>query len=203
MRIIFFALIFFFVNYFASAQSKEEEGTKKAWYQCSKIVVKNEGIPSTKYGKLFFDINTKLTPNPSKKKEFDWLTNYPRSYFTAHLINASDSIVKIERQDGSLIMIQEAKNEEGEWVPIEHWLYSWCGNSYMNPLVLEHGQKVMIPIKKYSGTFETVVRLKLKIGEVLVYSDPFISSIDLNQFKKVYVDGSGEFHHANTNYLED
>ena len=46
-------------------------------------------------------------------------------------------------------MIQEAKNSKGEWVPIEHWLYSRCGNSYMNPLVLNPGEEVLVPIKKH------------------------------------------------------
>ena len=204
MRLTICLVLFIFVQVLHFAQSEDvSAGTKKAWYQCEKEPTRIEEVNSKTENQLTFNIQTTVTPDANKKKEFDWLVNYPQEYFTAYLINSTDSVFQMERQDGSLIMIQEAKNEKGEWIPIEHWQHSWCGNSYMNPLVLNPGKQVLVPIKKYSGSFKTELRLKLKVGDKIVYSQAFKGSIDKGQFRQIYKEGSGDFHHGSSNYLDD
>ena len=42
----------------------------------------------------------------------------------------TDTVQSVRQQDGTVRMIQEAKDSSGEWKPIEFWQNTSCGNSY-------------------------------------------------------------------------
>ncbi|WP_420552843.1 hypothetical protein [Tenacibaculum aiptasiae] len=110
--------------------------------------------------------------------------NRPRKYVKAYPIfirNKSKDTIKIEHQDGAIILIQEAKNKQGNWKPIEKWLYSFCGNSYGDYYL---GKNDILVIKKahYQGSFKTDIRLKIKTNNKIIYSKPFKGSINPEQF---------------------
>lgn len=110
--------------------------------------------------------------------------NRTRKYVKAYPVfirNMSKDTIKIENQDGVIILIQEAKNKQGNWKPIEKWLYSFCGNSYGNYYL---GKNDVLIIKKahYQGSFKTDIRLKIKTNNKIIYSKPFKGSINLEQF---------------------
>ncbi len=127
-------------------------------------------------------------------------------YFVAFLINTTDSALTLERQDASLIMIQEAVNENGKWEPIEYWVNSGCGNSYLNPVKLSAGKYIILPIRKYQGDFKTQIRLRYKFsyfrGEGILISDSFEGSIDKSQFKKQTETVHGILYHGPADYLK-
>jgi len=142
----------------------KDEGTQPAYYKCGEASKIDHRLFKMQFGKIYFSFHQGVKPADLKAKD----------YFTAYLVNASDSLFHVPRQDGSLIMIQEAINEQGEWTPIEHWISSGCGNSYFSPLKLEAGNYVMIPIKQYKGRYKTKIRLKLRKKDgTNFYSEPF------------------------------
>lgn len=100
------------------------------------------------------------------------------------LINTSSQNLQLPTQDGSLMMIQEAKNQQGKWQPIEYWRLDWGFGSQIESLNLMPQQSVVFTAPKYSGNFATEVRFKLKLNnQEIFYSDAFKAQIDLNHFK--------------------
>ncbi len=75
----------------------------------------------------------------------------------------------------------EAKNEKGEWKPIEYWSYSWCGNSYRSRKI---GPNEIIKSKSfnYSGSYVTEIRFKLFNSNKVYYSNVLKGTIELSQF---------------------
>lgn len=164
---------------------KSKSGTRAAYYNCSDSELIDNVLftPEEEHAVHFvFDLNR--SPDTTKLNYLNWHRQTDYGYFTAYLVNTTDTTFNAKRQDGSLIMIQEAKNKDGEWQPIEHWIYSGCGNSYFNPLALEPNSFAEVGIIQYTGSFETQLRLKLKYGTEVLYSAPFRGSIDPSQMKK-------------------
>lgn len=106
--------------------------------------------------------------------------NYIQS-IPVFIINTSRDIIFLAHQDEAIMMIQEAKDENGLWRPIEFWRYSFCGNSY-GTMGISPNDGVLVKIYKYSGDFETAIRLKLKNGDNVIYSDSFRGKINQTQF---------------------
>ena len=110
-----------------------------------------------------------------------------RKYYKAwpvFIVNNGDSTHIVETQDSRMsIMIQEAKDLNGQWKPIEYWTHSLCGNSYYSfALPPKHCAIIKIPI--YKGNFETELRVKYKKDSIVFYSKPFRGSINLSQFER-------------------
>jgi hypothetical protein len=104
--------------------------------------------------------------------------------YPVFLINRSDSIsINIKAQDGSLLMICEAQNENGEWVPIEYWSDSWCGNSYAT-YKLPPNHIMYTKFTPYKGELKTKARLALQSGFGTTYSNEFFISVNPGQFVK-------------------
>jgi len=203
-RIKYLAIISWTLFLGASLKFNEKEkGNQRAFYECTNPIDIDSNLVTIEEGKVYFYFDTKLEPKGLKSKGFSSLEDDPKGYFTAYLINTSDSLFYADRQDGSLIMIQEALNEEDQWMPIEYWVYSGCGNSYFDPLELDSGKFVMIPIRKYSGNFKTKMRLKLKKDDTIVYSQSFDGKINTSQFEKETKMVNGILYHGNANYLEN
>ena len=177
-------------------------GTKRAWYECTEPIAIDTNFIELKTNELYFQINLDQAPKNLKEHNFYWLEDNPEGYFTAYLVNTKKSEIVVDRQDGSVMMIQEAMNKNGEWQPIEHWVRSGCGNSYFDPLHLANGQCSMIPIKQYSGSFATSFRLKLKNGTDIIYSESFNGTIDPAQFNKVTKTVHGVLYSGRASYFE-
>lgn len=103
------------------------------------------------------------------------------------IINPSSEKVRVEGQDGRLMLIQEALDKSGKWKPIEYWEYSGCGNSY-GGIALKPNYFILTKIVKYSGNFKTKIRLKFLNDSIVYYSKPFTASINLSQFDTISID---------------
>lgn len=152
-------------------QKREAETMKPAWYQFFN--------PTKAEYKLTLQNQKKLLFAKSPKQQQADLLNF-------EVINISTQNVTLPTQDGSLIMIQEAKNPKGDWQPIEYWNYDWGKGSQFATLSLNPLQSVLITAPKYEGDYKTQIRFKLKAAEqekTFLYSDSFEASIDLSQFE--------------------
>jgi hypothetical protein len=97
------------------------------------------------------------------------------------LLSPVDSSFVLETEDNRVPAIWEARNEKGEWQPVEYFHHSGCGNSY---------EKFLIPQKHYliiaanylQGDYKTKLRLKLRIGKAVYYSSELDGSISQSQF---------------------
>jgi hypothetical protein len=107
------------------------------------------------------------------------------------LINASGKKAVFPAQDSRLYIIQEAKDEDGEWRPIEYLPSSWCGNSY-HQVFLGSREYWTFVVPRYTGSFKTRLRFKLE-GDEPIYSNEFEGSINKEQFsiKQGYTPTSG------------
>ena len=99
------------------------------------------------------------------------------------LINATAERVALQATDSRLAIVQEAKDESGNWRAIEAAASSWCGNS-SHRMFLPAGQYWSFSAPVYDGDFATTLRFRLKgiDGGGAVYSHEFAGSINLEQF---------------------
>ena len=102
--------------------------------------------------------------------------------FPIYVANMSENqYATLEVQDGSMMIVVEAVNTEGQWRPIEYWSHSWCGNSYFT-LMIPPKHMLMTRGVKCSGDFVTTCRLKLVSESDSLYSNEFVMSINETQF---------------------
>ncbi len=98
------------------------------------------------------------------------------------LVNVTDKQQAFNASNSRLYIIQEAKDENGEWKPIEYLPSSWCGNSY-HSVVLQPKQYWEFTAPRYAGKMPTTVRFALT-GTGPIYSNEFEGSINPQQFSE-------------------
>jgi len=98
-----------------------------------------------------------------------------------YIRNNKKESLNLALQDQHVFLIQEAKNQDGEWQPIEFWGFAWCGNSY-NERKLGPGQIIQTKSTLYSGKFKTQIRFKLLNDDKEYYSNAVNGSVDLYRF---------------------
>ena len=133
------------------------------------------------------------TINPEIKKEFKNVNKSKKeilvitkklndSLFSIFVYNNTNDSINIELQDRSLFLIQEAKNQNEEWKPIEYWAMSNCGNSFKNSKILSN-EILRTKSLQYNGNFKTQIRFKLYNSDKVYYSNSLNGAININQFK--------------------
>lgn len=188
---------------FSNAQDSIPQGNQRAWYPSNEQSIIDTTKIALVKNQVYFQFHTATSPDSLPSRLLRRYEGKPQDYFICYLVNNTDSTYLVNRQDGSLIMIREALNEKGSWTPIEYWVYSGCGNSYFNPLELKSGNAVKIPMQKYSGDFNTQIRLKFKNRGQIIYSDPYSGSINKSLFQKETNEVHGILYHGAANYLDD
>lgn len=102
--------------------------------------------------------------------------------YSIYILNRTTDSLVISKQDWSLYLIQEAKDKNGEWKPIEYWQYASCGNSYLSNKLEPNGILKTESIA-YNGNFKTEIRFKLLNEKKIYYSNYIIGRINESQFK--------------------
>ena len=97
------------------------------------------------------------------------------------LFNTTNKPKSFRCEDGQPKMIQEAQDNKGVWRPIEYWRLSTCGMSHQT-CSIEPNEYTFYKIRKYSGDFETKLRVKYRIDDVINYSPEFKGIINKKQF---------------------
>lgn len=95
--------------------------------------------------------------------------------------NNSGQMLDFRAQDSRLSIVQEARDRDGSWRPIEYLPRSWCGNSY-HQLGLPAGYEWSFIAPRYHGSFRTQLRIKVLGPHGELVSQPFWGSINRAQF---------------------
>jgi hypothetical protein len=102
--------------------------------------------------------------------------------YPVYIVNSTDSIIVVTNEMHLLKLIQEAKDPDNNWKPVEHYDYLNGDFRFSTPVILYPGHFIMTKIFKYSGNYKTMIRLKFRNGNTIIYSDPFFGSINKEQF---------------------
>lgn len=86
----------------------------------------------------------------------------------------------------SIKMIQEAKDVDGKWKPIE--FFQTTPTCVVTNMFLKFNPKQYqaFAVMKYNGNFKTKLRVKVKINNEIYYSNEFSGQINKSQFNKDY-----------------
>lgn len=106
------------------------------------------------------------------------------SLFSIYVKNNTQEDLQFIPQDNKLCIIQEALTQDKNWKPIEFWVNSDCGISYLKKINVKFGEIIGLRSKKYSGNFKTKIRFKLLINGKIYYSNSITSSINKSKFAK-------------------
>jgi hypothetical protein len=93
------------------------------------------------------------------------------------ITNLSDSLMFLGQHNYVNYMVREAKNEAGQWVPIELFDSRFPCNS-CRLLYLKPKQVLIAKVMRTTGSFKTTCRLKLSNASGAVYSNEFTDYID-------------------------
>jgi hypothetical protein len=102
--------------------------------------------------------------------------------FQLWLVNGTQEKQGFRASDGRLPIVQEARDREGKWRPIEYLPSSFCGNSY-HTVFLQPGERWVFAAPRYQGPFPTRLRFRLDRGrdQPPLYSAEFEGSIHESQ----------------------
>lgn len=106
------------------------------------------------------------------------------SLFSIYVKNNGQKDVLLIPQNNKLTLIQEALNQDKKWKPIEFWVNSDCGMSYLKKINIKSEEIICLSSKKYLGNFKTKVRFKLLIDKKVYYSNSITASINKSKFEK-------------------
>jgi hypothetical protein len=95
--------------------------------------------------------------------------------------NNSDSVVYVPIEDNQLVLVQEAKDQDGNWKPIEYFIHSDCGVSYSS-FNIRPWESCEFKIAKYCGNFTTTMRVRMSMNHQIYLSEEFEGSLNYSQF---------------------
>jgi len=98
------------------------------------------------------------------------------------IVNNTDDTVSVQMQYGSYICIMQALSKSGQWLPVQYWRFSRCGNSYYDkPFPPKTANSFITHLPK-NGDYETKLRFKLLGTDRFYYSNEFYGKINSCQF---------------------
>ncbi len=108
--------------------------------------------------------------------------NEYKIYFPAFIVNETSNTKTLFGVSNKIDAIQEAKDSQGIWYPIESNTYGYgCGNVYYWGLNIKPGEFLVFLMPKYEGKFETKMRLRFGNTGIIV-SNAYNGKINYNQF---------------------
>ena len=105
----------------------------------------------------------------------------PRRTYPVYLANSTPRTKLLYGKNSWVFAIQEAKDRDGQWRPIESKGFDFCGNGHWI-MKIRAGQMAVFLMDKYQGTFNTLLRVRLQNGESRYISAPFAGKINESQF---------------------
>lgn len=101
-------------------------------------------------------------------------------HYSIYIRNNSKEVISVNTQDQALFLIQEAKVENGDWLPAEYWVMSSCGNSYYSKEIRPN-HILQWDSKGYNGYRQTEIRFKVLINDTVYYSNSIRGNVKPNQ----------------------
>ncbi|CAN5660901.1 hypothetical protein BH11BAC3_BH11BAC3_41010 [soil metagenome] len=126
---------------------------------------------------------TELQSRAHSVSPLDTLSNITKFIKGKIFNNTTDTFYLTTHIGGTLIGIQEAKDEKGNWRPIEYWYNDKCGNSF-DDIQLAPNEYINFFIPRYYGLFKTKIRLRFLLGAKTIISSEWDGRIDKKQFIK-------------------
>ncbi len=113
-------------------------------------------------------------PDPENKDKI-------AAYFPVFLPNETQETKLLYGKDSHLYAIQEARDSSGDWRPIEHRGFDWCGvGSWELKVHPQEYAAMLMPL--YRGNYATELRVIFKNGENKIISKPYPGTISYEQF---------------------
>ncbi len=158
-------------GYFLAGSNIKDKKAPGGFYESPNVPKK---IPMT----AFTPEGIVLRAFPGKRAEFGEAVQG----MEVHLQNGTRKTLSFSASDSRINIVQEARNENGDWMPIEYLPSSWCGNSYHNVFLAQREYWVFVA-PRYTGVIETKLRFTLTMdsGEK-IHSNEFHGSVNLGQF---------------------
>lgn len=171
--------IFFNQIFFQKNTSKTHENTQNSIYQ-------DKGTMQPAWYPYFNPKKSHIALSQSQTLLFEKIENpADKDFLHYELTNVSPNEILLPTQDGSLLMIREAKNPKGKWQAIEYWRYDWGFSPSFNTFSLKSKQNILFTAPVYLGKFQTEMRFKLKIDtqkNTFITSPTFKGSVNPSQF---------------------
>ena len=102
------------------------------------------------------------------------------------IANQTDTIIEIPHILRRITLIQEAKDTNGTWRPIESSSNNlWCGNTNHGMIELQPNEYIEIYLRKYCGEFQTKMRMKLQLRNRIVYSEEYEGFVNPEMFDSI------------------
>lgn len=99
------------------------------------------------------------------------------------LVNRTDTLALVFTEGVGIKLRQEALDEDGNWKPIEYRLLEIFDDIGSSVVLLYPNHFLLAGVRKYQGNFLTKLRVKFEIGGKIIYSKPFIGTINKAQFQ--------------------
>jgi hypothetical protein len=98
------------------------------------------------------------------------------------LVNGTKEQTGFDATNSRLAIVQEAKNAQGKWIPIEYLESSFCGNSY-HRVFLGAWEYWEFATPRYKGETKMKLRFALLKAAQPLYSNEFEGSVNPEQFR--------------------
>ncbi len=108
-------------------------------------------------------------------------TLWGNTFYPVYVVNETQSTKIFTGKDSHLFSLQEARDSNYRWYPIERRPIEMCGHGYWG-LRIHPGEFALFILQKYTGNFKTWLRVRLKNGTNIYVSKPFIGTINPSQF---------------------
>jgi hypothetical protein len=137
---------------------------------------KNKDSLQTDGLQIVADYNTNLR----YKENYQPNGNY---YYPVYAVNETSQTKIFIAKDSYVFALQEARdtNNHDRWEPIEGKGFDFCGNGYFG-LKVHPGEFVLFLVPKYQGSENTLMRVRLKVGDNIYVSNSFPGKMNYKQF---------------------
>ena len=123
-----------------------------------------------------------LIPRPDiELPNSDYKGNEPAAFFPVFIPNETADTKLLFGKESHVYAIQEARDSFGDWRPIEHRGFDWCGVGSWE-LKVHPQEYVAMLMPLYKGNYATELRIIFKNGENRIISKPYRGSISYEQF---------------------
>lgn len=179
MKECLFCLSFFFLTFLTMGQEKTMAINRNS--------IDYEFKASEKLNTAFDNLDSREEISIIAKKWNDTLASI-------YIRNNTKDTLGLSLQDSEVFLIQEAKNPNGEWKPVEFWRFAWCGNSYIGRN-LTPGEIIKTESTFHKGKFNTQIRFKVLNNNKVYFSNALAGTVELFQFEipeSIYKDYGGK-----------
>ena len=124
-----------------------------------------------------------IIPDYNKSIPINWSLIAKRGiYYPIYVVNETNSDKLFNARERYVVAIQEAKGRDEKWRPFESRRFNFIGKKRW-VLILHPHEYAMFIAAKYEGSYKTLLRVRMKIGDVIYISKAFEGTVNESQFR--------------------